>query len=745
MQECFFVGGNVNKKELKKRKKLIYELISSKEYQPMRAKEIASLLQIPKPLRKELFEVLDALIEDGKIAVSKQGKYRKAKERKYGPKQEKKSGLTTGIFIGHPRGYGFVELEDGEQDDVYIPENNVNGAFHLDKVEIKISEKVDGKRREGKVLRVLEHEITEVVGTFEKSRHYGFVVPDNVKVQQDIFIPQEYAMDAQDKDKVVAEITSYGSRNKSPEGRIKEVLGKSTDPGIDVLSVARSYGLPMEFPARVLQQAGKIPPVLQDGDFSGRRDLRDLVCVTIDGEDAKDLDDAITLTKTEEGYELGVHIADVTNYVQENSALDREAQKRGTSVYLVDRVIPMLPKELSNGICSLNQGEDRLALSCLISLNEKGKPISHELAETVIRVDRRMTYTAVQKILEGDQELRKEYQELVPMFFCMEELSKLLRGRREKRGAIDFDFPESKVILDEMGHPTAIRAYEQNTATRIIEDFMLLANETVAKEYHDRELPFVYRIHEEPDADRMEVVLAFLRANQIPVQKAKHTVRPKEVQKILDGIKGMPLEPMVSRLLLRSMKQACYSMEDAGHFGLAAEHYCHFTSPIRRYPDLQIHRIIKDVIRGRMGQARSRHYEQMLDDIASKASSLERRAEEVERETIKLKKAEFMSSHIGETFDGVISGVTGWGIYVELDNTIEGLVSMNSMRDDYYVYDEAAHQLIGEASKKVYRLGQAVHIVVEDADIVTKTVDFRLAEGMEEQDGEGNRQSSDCK
>uniref|UniRef100_UPI003AB2C3EF RNB domain-containing ribonuclease n=1 Tax=Eisenbergiella sp. TaxID=1924109 RepID=UPI003AB2C3EF len=350
-----------------------------------------------------------------------------------------------------------------------------------------------------------------------------------------------------------------------------------------------------------------------------------------------------------------------------------------------------------------------------------------------------------QKILEGDQELRKEYQELVPMFFCMEELSKLLRGRREKRGAIDFDFPESKVILDEMGHPTAIRAYEQNTATRIIGDFMLLANETVAKEYHDRELPFVYRIHEEPDADRMEVVLAFLRANQIPVQKAKHTVRPKEVQKILDGIKGMPLEPMVSRLLLRSMKQACYSMEDAGHFGLAAEHYCHFTSPIRRYPDLQIHRIIKDVIRGRMGQARSRHYEQMLDDIASKASSLERRAEEVERETIKLKKAEFMSSHIGETFDGVISGVTGWGIYVELDNTIEGLVSMNSMRDDYYVYDEAAHQLIGEASKKVYRLGQAVHIVVEDADIVTKTVDFRLAEGMEEQDGEGNRQSSDCK
>lgn len=734
----------MNKKELKKRKKLIYELISSKEYQPMRAKEIASLLQIPKPLRKELSAVLDALTEDGMITVSKQGKYRKAKERKYGPKQEKKSNLTTGVFIGHPRGYGFVELEDRDQDDIYIPENNVNGAFHQDKVEIQISGSVNGKRREGQVLRVLERGITEVVGTFEKSRHYGFVVPDNAKMQQDIFIPQEHGMNAQDGDKVVVQITSYGSRNKSPEGRIKEVLGKSTDPGIDVLSVARSYGLPMEFPARVLQQAGRILPILQDGDFSGRKDLRHLMCVTIDGEDAKDLDDAITLAKTEDGYELGVHIADVTNYVQENSALDREALKRGTSVYLVDRVIPMLPKELSNGICSLNQGEDRLALSCLMSLNEKGKLKNHEIAETVIRVDRRMTYTAVQQILEGDKEQQEAYQEFVPMFFCMEELSKLLRARREKRGSIDFDFPESKVLLDEAGHPVAVKPYEHNTATKIIEDFMLLANETVASEYHDRELPFVYRIHEEPDADRMEGVLAFLRANQIPVQKAKHTVSPKEVQKILQSIDGMPLEPMVSRLLLRSMKQACYSMEDAGHFGLAAEHYCHFTSPIRRYPDLQIHRIIKDVIRGRMGQERTHHYELLLDDVASKSSMLERRAEEVERETVKLKKAEYMSSHIGETFEGVISGVTGWGIYVELGNTIEGLVSMNSMWDDYYIYDEAAHQLVGEASKKIYRLGQAVRVIVEDADVVTKTVDFRLAEGMEKRNGEGNRQSSDC-
>ncbi|MGI6012660.1 MAG: ribonuclease R [Ruminococcus sp.] len=714
----------MNKKELKKRKKLLLELISSKEYQPMKAKEIASLLAIPKSMRKDLQQVLDALVEDQKISVSKHGRYRKAKERRY--QQQNKNQTVTGTYTGHPRGYGFVSA-DGEEKDIFIPEQAVNGAFHLDRVEVQVTEEgKENKRKEGRIVRILSHGLEEVVGTYEKSRHYGFVVPDQSRIQQDIFIPQEKAGEARDGDKVVAELLSYGSKNKSPEGRIKEVLGAAADPGVDVISVAKDMGLPVEFPDRVLKQAKRTAQELNEGDFQGRKDLRSLPCVTIDGADAKDLDDAITLSRTSEGYRLGVHIADVSNYVQAGSALDREAVKRGTSVYLADRVIPMLPKELSNGICSLNQGEDRLALSCLMEINEKGKVISHEIAETVICVDRRMTYTAVQQILDGDEAVREAYQEFVPLFQCMEELSKILRKRRKKRGAIDFNFPESKVILDEKGHPVEIKAYERNTATDIIEDFMLLANETVAKEYHDRDLPFVYRIHEEPDEEKIENVLSLARNSGIPVEKKKRSISPGEIQKILNNLEGKTVEPMVSRLLLRSMQQARYSTADAGHFGLAAKHYCHFTSPIRRYPDLQIHRIIKDVIRGRMNQERIRYYKEILEEVAESSSRMERRAEEAERETVKLKKAEYMKARIGEEFEGVISGVTGWGIYVELPNTVEGLVSVNSMWDDYYVYDEKSWQLVGESTGKIYRLGQKVTVIVEDADAGTRTVDFRL-------------------
>ena len=712
----------MNKKELKKRKKLLLELISAKEYRPMKAKEIASLLQLSKGQKKELQEVLDALIEEGKISVSKQGRYRKAKERKY----QKKNAVVTGTFTGHPRGYGFVSVE-GEEKDIFIPVESVGNAFHLDQVEVQITgEESEHKRKEGRILKVLSHGLTEIVGTYEKSRHYGFVVPDQSRIQQDIFIPQEKSDDARDGDKVVVKITSYGSKNKSPEGIVTEVLGQASDPGVDVMSVARDMGLPMEFPQKAAGQAARTAQRVQEQDFQGRLDLRNLPCVTIDGEEAKDLDDAITLTRTWDGYQLGVHIADVSNYVQAGSALDREAFKRGTSVYLADRVIPMLPRELSNGICSLNQGEDRLAVSCLMKINDKGKVVSHEIAETVICVDRRMTYTAVQKVLDGDERTKEEYRDFVSMFLCMEELSGILRKRRKKRGAIDFDFPETKVILDEKGHPLEIKAYERNTATDIIEDFMLLANETVAKEYHERNLPFLYRIHGEPDEDKIENVLSLARTGQIKAEKKKQKITPGEVQSILTALEGQPLEPMISRLLLRSMQQARYSTADEGHFGLAARHYCHFTSPIRRYPDLQIHRIIKDVIRGRMNPQREAAYRESLDQVAESCSRLERRAEEAERETVKLKKAEYMKAHVGEEFDGVISGVTGWGIYVELPNTVEGLVSVNSMWDDYYIYDENAFCLTGESTGKTYRLGQKVTVVVEDADPATRTVDFRL-------------------
>lgn len=687
----------------------------------MRAKDIAMLLQIPKGKRSDLFVVLDELEAEGLICCRK-GKYEKVI-----PEEKKQSSeILEGTFISNAKGFGFVEV-DGLDEDLYVHEEDTLHAFHKDRVQVQVKPGKTGARREAKVLHILGHGIIEVVGTYEASQNFGFVVPDNVKLQQDIFIPREHTKGASDGDKVVAKLVSYGDGHKSPEGRVTEILGAKGQPGIDVLSIARAYELPMEFPEKVMNQANRVPDHVLESDFQGRMDLRDWTVVTIDGEDAKDLDDGISLTKEGNIYHLGVHIADVTNYVQGNSALDREALRRGTSVYLVDRVIPMLPKRLSNGICSLNQGEDRLALSCLMDIDSNGKMLGHKIAETVICVDRRMTYTAVKGILEGDKELRKEYQELVPLFHHMKDLSQIVRANRTRRGSIDFDFPESKVYLDDMGHPIEIKAYEQNVATRIIEDFMLLANETVAKEYCEHQIPFVYRTHENPDSDKMEKVLSFIRSQNIEVHKGRQDISPLEVQEILTAIEGEPVEPLISRLLLRSMKQAKYTTGCSGHFGLAAKHYCHFTSPIRRYPDLQIHRIIKDNLRGRMDEEKKLHYAHFLDDVAEKSSILERRAEEVERETIKLKKAEYMEARIGQIFEGVVSGVTGWGMYVELPNTVEGLVHVSTLVDDYYVFDEENYQLVGEQFKRTYHLGDTVRVRVEEVDLTTKTIDFMLA------------------
>ncbi len=567
--------------------------------------------------------------------------------------------------------------------------------------------------------------MTSVVGTVEKSDSFGFLIPDNRKITKDIFIPIECMKNAVTGDKAIAQIKKYGSSKRNPEGKIIEILGHEGEKGVDVLSVAKSYELPMEFPEKVMNQAEKIKTELNEGDFFGRMDLRDWTMVTIDGEDAKDLDDAVSLTKEGEFYRLGVHIADVSNYVQYNSALDREALKRGTSVYLVDRVIPMLPKKLSNGICSLNAGEDRLALSCLMDIDKKGNVVGHKIAETVIHVTERMTYTNVNKILtHADEAVTKKYQELVPMFFLMKELSEIVRKNRKKRGEIDFDFPESKVILDENGKPVDIYEYEHNSATDLIEDFMLLANETVAEEYYFNEIPFVYRTHEEPDSEKIESVFSMIRAGKIKVKKAKENVSPKEIQQVLKEIEGLECEPFFARLLLRSMKQAKYTTDCIGHFGLAARYYCHFTSPIRRYPDLQIHRIIKENLRSRMTKEKKQHYKEILPDVASRSSMLERRAEEVERETVKMKKAEYMMAHIGEEFEGIISGVTEWGFYVELSNTIEGLVHVNLLTDDYYEYDREHYTLTGEDTGKVYKMGQKIRVKVSKADLATRTVDF---------------------
>ena len=702
-----------------KRKKVVYDLICDELYVPMKFKEIAMLLQVSKEQRDDLRKILEELEEEGKIFLSKRGKYCKGEAKRL-----------TGIYRASLKGFGFVVIE-GENSDIFVEEKDTAGAFDGDKVEVIITKEPQGRSREGKIVRIVERGILRVVGLYQMrpGKNYGFVIPDNQKILQDIFVPVEKSKGAIDGHKVVVELTSYGETGKKPEGKVVEIIGHVHDPGTDIMSIVKAYDLPVEFSEKILNQAVRVAKEVSEADMAGRKDLRNWQMVTIDGEDARDLDDAVSVTQDGENYILGVHIADVTNYVQANSALDREAKERGTSVYLVDRVIPMLPHKLSNGICSLNEGEDRLALSCIMTVDPSGHVIDHEIAETVIHVDRRMTYTSVKKILENQdvQEIEK-YKELVPMFLRMQELSGIIRERRRQRGSIDFDFPETKMILDKKGKPVEIRPYDRNVATKIIEDFMLLANETVAEEYYWRELPFVYRTHEAPDDEKIRTLATFINNFGYSMHVGVNEIRPKEIQKLLAKVENTPEEALISRLALRSMKQARYTPENTGHFGLAANYYTHFTSPIRRYPDLQIHRIIKDNLRGRMNQEKIEHYQSILPDVTKHSSEMERRAEEAERETVKLKKVEYMQEHIDEVFEGVISSITKWGMYVELPNTVEGLVHVVNMMDDHYEYDAEHYRMIGMRTRKTYKLGQKILVRVLDADRLMRTIDFEIAD-----------------
>ena len=745
----------MEKELLEQRKQILTELMDDKAYVPMKAKELAILLNIPKSQREDLMEVLDALVVEGRIGVSKKGKYGKAE-----------TFSVNGIFSGHPKGFGFVTVEGMEQD-VFIPEDKTGAALHGDRVQIVVEPDSrmsgsrsgmgsGGRRAEGAVIRVLEHANEEVVGYYQKNKNFGFVIPDNQKLAKDIFIPQGCDMGAVTGHKVVVKITDFGSEKHKPEGRVTEIIGHVNDPGTDILSIVRAYGLPEAFPQEVMEEIEDIPdhvtvpgqpvemgslygisnlvsPDGWGGELSGRLDLRGLQTVTIDGEDAKDLDDAVTICRVGQGhYILGVHIADVSHYVKEGSPLDREARKRSTSVYLVDRVIPMLPHKLSNGICSLNAGTDRLALSCIMEVDAQGTVLDHRIAGTVIHVDRRMTYTAVNAVVtDRDEAVMAEYEEFVPMFDCMKELADILRENRRKRGAIDFDFPESKIVLNEQGKPLEIKPYERNAATRIIEDFMLLANETVAEDYYWQSIPFLFRSHDNPDPEKMKQLGTFINNFGYFIKMQHGEIHPKELQKLLDKIEGTPEEALLSRLTLRSMKQAKYTTLCSGHFGLATRYYTHFTSPIRRYPDLQIHRIIKETLKGGLSDKRAAHYEKILPEVAVQTSALERRADEAERETDKLKKCEYMSRFIGQDFDGAISGVTNWGLYVELPNTVEGLVRMSNLDDDYYIFDEQHYELIGEMTKKTYKLGQPVRVTVSSTDRLLRTVDFILAKDWE--------------
>ena len=726
-----------NEKRMERRNK-ICELVESEFYTPMKEKELAAFMQVDKSDRGALSDILSELVLEGRLMLTPKGKYMKGD-----------GSIVVGSFISNAKGFGFVRVA-GREEDLFIPEDKTGGAFHQDIVQVALLKPGYGKRQEAQVLKIVQRGITALVGTYERSReHYGFVIPDNGKIPCDIFVPAECSMGAMTGHKVVVEITDYGTGEResvypkgaahNPQGRVVEILGHINDPGVDILSIVRAYELPVEFSERVMRQIENVAHDVTPADCAGRRDLRDVTMVTIDGEDAKDLDDAVSVDFDGNFYHLGVHIADVTNYVQENSALDREALRRGTSVYLADRVIPMLPHALSNGIWSLNAGEDRLALSCLMKIDGKGEIVDYEICESVIRVDRRMSYTIVRALLEDQgsadwQRLSDEYASLLPMFGQMRELASLLRERRRKRGSIDFDFPECKIFLDTQGHPLEIKPYERNVATDIIEDFMLAANETVAQHFYWMEIPFVYRVHDVPDSDKIRKLSLFINnfgyymksMDKRGSKVGSEEVHPKEIQKLLERIAGTPEEPMIARLALRSMRQAKYSVESSGHFGLACQYYCHFTSPIRRYPDLQIHRIIKEQLRGRMDSERIAHYREILPDVAQESSRLERRADEAERETEKLKKVEYMEKHLDEEFDGVISGVTSWGIYVELPNTVEGLVHVSKLPGDYFYYDESACEMVGKATGQSFKLGMPLRVRVAGCDRFNRTIDFDI-------------------
>ncbi len=704
--------------DLNKRKEVLLALMADPLYVPMKQKELAIVLDLPSERRDELIEALSELMSERKIECSKRGKYQLMQEHH-----------VTGTYCGHKSGFGFVSVE-GRDEDLFIPAGDTKGAMDGDLVECVLTASPIGKRQEARVIKIIEHSLSEIVGYFEKNKSFGFVRPDNQKLNEDIFIPKKFCEGVKTGDKVVVKITSYGDSRHKPEGEITENLGNAREPGVDVLSIARAYGLIDEFPEEVMDELLDLDDEVPEEMKEGRLDLRDVTMVTIDGEDAKDLDDAVSLSFDGEYYNLGVHIADVSHYVREGTALNREAYRRATSVYLADRVIPMLPRKLSNGLCSLNAGTDRLALSCLMTIDREGNITDHSIKETVINVNRRMSYTEVKNILldQASSDLLEECSGLIPMFKEMANLSALLRERRGKRGSIDFDMPETKLVLDKKGRCVDLKPYDRNIATMMIEDFMLAANETVAEEYYWRELPFLYRTHEKPSEEKMRKLAIFINNFGFTLKGNKGDIHSKEIQKLLSQIDGSPEANLIMRLALRSMQQAKYTAENLGHFGLAAKYYCHFTSPIRRYPDLQIHRIIKENIHGGLSEKRIGHYEGLLFEAGDHCSKMERKADEVERETVKIKKIEYMQDKWDQEFSGVISGVTNWGIYVELPNTIEGLVPMSALRDDYYEFYEDRYEIVGRAKRKTYRMGQEVRVKLADLNRMARTIDFMLVE-----------------
>jgi len=675
---------------------------------------------------KTFLRMLTEMEQDGKILLTR--------TQRYGVPE--RMNLLRGRLQGHPKGFAFLIPDEPDHPDVYIHANDMKGAMNGDIVLVRVTAGSEGSQRmEGEIVRIARRAVTEVVGLFENHESFGFVVPDDKRINKDIFIKQENFKGAVSGQKVVARIVQYPEGRSAAEGEIVEILGHKDDPGVDILSIIRKHGLPESFPEDVMAEAEAAPNAISEEEIAaqGRRDLREKTIVTIDGEDAKDLDDAVNVERLENGnWLLGVHIADVSYYVKEHSKLDQEAYNRGCSVYLVDRVIPMLPHRLSNGICSLNPQVDRLTMSCEMEFDPKTlKRVRYDVFTSVIRTRERMTYTNVRKILaDEDPEVTARYEDLVPMFREMQELAMGLRTQRMRRGAIDFDFQESKVIVDEQGKPVDIVKRERSMAEQIIEEFMLAANETVAEHFHWLKVPFLYRIHEEPEGDKLMHFMQFAANFGYAVRGKGNSVHPRALQTLLEEIRGSKEETVISTMMLRSMKQAKYDAESLGHFGLAAEFYSHFTSPIRRYPDLVIHRVIREVLAGGGGLPEARHeaLAARMTDIAQQSSERERVAVDAERDTERLKKAEFMLDKIGEEFDGIISGVTGFGMFVELDNTVEGLIRLSDLSDDYYHFHELHMALIGERTSRVFRIGDEVRIRVARVNMEEYTIDFEMVD-----------------
>ena len=645
-------------------------------------------------------------------------------------KKENLENCLSGTFRGNEKGFGFVKLE-GEDDEVYISRGNTKDALNGDKVLIKIiNEDIEGNRREGEIVKTVQHKRDEIVGTFTKRKNFGFVVPDDIGFNTDIFISKKNFNKAKNNQKVVAKITKFPQGNRSAEGKIIEIIGHIDEAGVDMLSLVKEYNLPYEFPDDVIKEATAIKEEISKKDIPNRLDLREKNIFTIDGEDAKDLDDAIYVEKLQNGnYELGVNIADVSYYVKENSKLDKEAITRGTSIYMLDRVIPMLPKELSNGICSLNAKEDRLCISVICEIAQNGEVISSDIRKSIINVKERMSYTDVQKILDGkDKKVLKRYENYITEFKLMEELAKILKARREGAGSLDLDIPESKVVLDKNGYAIDIKKYEIYFANEIIEQFMLTANEIVAEKFYWLEAPFIYRVHETPDIEKINTLNKFLFNFGYKIKGNKEKIYPKAFAEILEKIKGKEEEKVVSNLILRTLKVARYESENKGHFGIASKYYCHFTSPIRRYPDLFIHRIISRYIEKNytLTEKELEKYAEQATKYAQISSEREKIAQKVEREAVEIKKAEYMQNKIGNEYQGIVSGITAFGMFVELENTVEGLIKFEDLGNEYFIYNDENKTLIGEHTKKVYKIGDKVKIKVIYADKQLRRINFKL-------------------